>query len=112
VNIFQKAAANLPLTPGQRAFLKFLQGTFWTAMLSGAQVALPLVQSQPLAAINWGNVGHNALIAFLVTAGLAFQKYFRAQGDTALATAVGGVVADLQAGQPMTVSATATAPAQ
>jgi len=86
-NLFQRAVKGLPLTPGERAFLKALQ-----TLVMGAILAVLLGASQYLAGsggpIDWGKLGYVLLLTFLFSLGHGLAKYFTAQGDAPLGQAV------------------------
>ncbi|HLZ24407.1 MAG TPA: hypothetical protein VKQ30_20020 [Ktedonobacterales bacterium] len=83
MNVFAQARNNLNLTPGQRAFLKLVEGF----IVAGIVAALPAI-SQALAAqsINWSQIVRTAAATFSVAALLAVTKYLKAQNDPPLAT--------------------------
>lgn len=82
MNIFQRASANLPLTPVERASLKFLQSLILTALIAGLLTAAQYLQGN--GSINW----HELLIAVAGAMGLAIfhaiAKYFTSQAGTAI----------------------------
>ena len=100
MNIFSRAAAGLNLTPGERAFLKLVEGLWATALVA----ALPVV-AEALAqrSVDWTVVLHAALAAAVTAVVLAILKYAKAQGDdplsSAVASAAQAVATDLQAGK-------------
>lgn len=86
MNLFQRAAAGLALTPAERALLKLLQSLLLTAILTGL-----LAASQYLAGnstINW----HTLLFVIggqiLLAVATAIAKYITAQGDAPIGMAV------------------------
>lgn len=87
-SMFTRARLQLPLTPGERSFLKFLQGVIWSILLTAVVAVLPLVEQQT---INW----HTVITVGAGTLGLTLastvQKYFTSQGDTVGATIAGDV---------------------
>ena len=97
MNIFQKSAAGLNLTPGQRATLKLVQ-SFGNAGITAVLLALPMWLSaqdgKPL--LTWTGAG---IIAGVFVHGFmtAWQKYVSAKGDLPLAGAIGAVDATLGA---------------
>lgn len=84
MNVFAQAHNHLNLTPGQRAFLKLVEGF----CVAGVVAVLPFI-SQALAAqsINWAQVLRTAAATFSVAALLAVTKYLKAQNDPPLTTA-------------------------
>ena len=95
-SLFGQARAGLPLTPGERAYLKLVQGVAITGLIAAIQAAGPLLnQQQPdLAAIL-----HTALIAFGVSVVHAIWKLASAQGD--VAATLGGLIAPPPVGASM-----------
>lgn len=79
MDIFTKAAANLPLTPVQRAVLKLLEGFFVSACLVALQT---FAQYMAAGRVDVQQAGHTALIAGAVAFLLAVAKYYKAFGDT------------------------------
>jgi hypothetical protein len=89
-NVFAKAQAGAWLSPGQRAFLKVVDG--WVA--AGAFSALLFVfQLLGTGSINWAQDWRPIVGAFLVATALAAKKYFTAQGDTQMANVAGQAAA-------------------
>ena len=109
MNIFQKAAAGLNLTPGQRATLKLVQ-SFGNAGITAVLLALPMWLSaqdgKPL--LTWTGAG---IIAGVFVHGFmaAWQKYVSAKGDAPLAGAIGA--ADTAIGARLPSVSVASAPA-
>jgi hypothetical protein len=87
-NMFTRARLQLPLTPGERSFLKFIQGAVWSVILAGMTAVLPLIEQQT---INWRTVITLGAGTLGVTAALSIQKYFTSQADTVGATIAGDV---------------------
>lgn len=90
MNIFQKAQQGLNLTPGQRAFLKLVDGLVIAAILA----AIPIVGSAVSTRLREGNIDWTAIALFaLGTFGSAFAaavvKYCKAHMDNPLAVVVG-----------------------
>ena len=83
MTVFAKAQNNLNLTPGERAFLKLVEGF----VVAGIVAALPII-SQALAAqsINWAQLLRTAAATCSVAALLAVTKYLKAQNDPPLST--------------------------
>jgi hypothetical protein len=97
-NIFQRAWNNLPLTPGERAFLKLLKGWLYTAigvgLIAGAQY---LTNNQ---VINWWSLAWIAGGAFALSLLMALDKWFTSQGDLPLSVATEAVTQRIQAALP------------
>jgi hypothetical protein len=97
-NIFQRAWQNLPLSPGERAFLKLLKSWLFTAigvgLIAGAQYLTNNQQINvwALAWITGGAVGLSLLTAL--------DKYFTAQGDLPLSVMTEAVTQRLQGALP------------
>lgn len=91
MNLFQKANANLPLSPGQRAFLKLLQGFALTALISGLLAAAEYLAGNGV--IDWQRLLIVVLAQAALAVGHAVAKYFTAQGDQApLGSAIEAVI--------------------
>lgn len=95
MNLFQKSAAGLNLTPWQRAALKLIEGL---AVAFGI-AALPVVADalSTHAAVDWTATIHNALLLGAAAVAMALLKYAKAQGDSPLLTAVEGVLSNVAA---------------
>lgn len=87
-NMFTRARLQLPLSPAERSFLKFLQGVFWSVILAGVTAVLPLLEQQT---INWRTVLTLGAGTLGVTLALSIQKYFTSQGDIPAAALAGDV---------------------
>jgi hypothetical protein len=86
MNLFQRATQRLPLTPGERAFLKALQ-----TLCIGALISVLVTASQLLVGegnIDWQKTGYILLLTFLFSLGHGIAKYFTAQGDAPLGQAL------------------------
>jgi hypothetical protein len=92
IQLVRKAAAYQPLTPGQRALLRLIEGLVCAALVA----ALPIVAGAlGRTNVNWAEVGHAALAAAGVAVLLALAKYAKAHGDPALGdalTELGGAI--------------------
>ncbi len=86
MNIFLKAWNGLNLSPGQRAFLKVVQGLIIGGLLAAFLAIAQYFYSN--GAVNWRSVLDVALVAFLMSVGYGLSKYFSAQGDAPVATAL------------------------
>lgn len=86
MNIFLKAWNGLNLSPGQRAFLKVVQGLIIGGLLAAFLAIAQYFYSN--GAVNWRSVLDVALVAFLMSVGYGLSKYFSAQGDAPIATAL------------------------
>ena len=84
MNFLQRAAQNLPLTPGERAFLKLLKNWLYSAigtgLLIGGQAAL-----STNGAVDWLHTAYVAGGAVTLSLLTALDKWFMAQGDSPLA---------------------------
>lgn len=110
MNIFQKAAQGLNLTPGERAFLKLCKSWGITAIGSGLVIG---GQYLAVGSVDWQRIllasGGTALLSVLH----ALDKYATAHGDTPLALADEAAMSQVQQRlpQPITFPPTATVPA-
>ena len=95
MNIFQQAHKNLPLSPTERAFLRFVYMAVGSAALTGAVAAAQFVAANNHN-INWTTV----ITVFVSTFGLTLietgRKYVTAHGDGPLAAATQLVSAVIQ----------------
>ncbi len=83
MSLFTRANAYAPLSPAQRALLKFLEGLLFT----GVVAALPLVIAAfTQTSVDWGIVARAALAAFITAILMTLLKYLRALGDPPLPT--------------------------
>ena len=83
--LFARARARAPLTPGERALLRLIEGLACAALVA----ALPVVANAlGHGAVRWDDVGRAALAAAGVAVLLALAKYARAQGDPALGAVI------------------------
>lgn len=91
MNLFEKAAAGLNLTPGERATLKLLQ-SFLGAGVVSLLLAVPAVLSAKAGdpSITVASVGV-MVGAFVHGVLMAWQKYVSAKGDTPLSGAIGAI---------------------
>jgi uncharacterized membrane protein len=102
MNLFQKAAANLNLTPGERALLKTLQSLLITAIIAGLIAgATYLNNPEP---INWQHLGYIVIIAIVFSFAHGIAKFITAQGDTPLGVAIESVVEGVEKRLPATDS--------
>jgi hypothetical protein len=81
MGVFSDAAAGLPLSPAQRAFLRFVEGLLMTALVAALPVFSQLLAGQNLAQLNWAATAQSAAGAFGVALLLTLSKYFKAHGD-------------------------------
>lgn len=86
MNIFLKAWNGLNLSPGQRAFLKVIQGLIIGGLLAAFLAIAQYFYSD--GAVNWHSILDVAAVAFLMSVGYGLSKYFSAQGDAPVATAL------------------------
>ncbi|HZC07765.1 MAG TPA: hypothetical protein VE338_19160 [Ktedonobacterales bacterium] len=87
LTMFTRSALYANLTPGERAFLRFLGVLFSGSFLSAAQAVIPLLNAaNPLdpASVPWASVGHTFLATFALAVWLGIGKYRSAQGDPPL----------------------------
>lgn len=96
-SMFTRARLGLDLTPGERAFLRFVQGIVPTVLASGIVAAVPFLESQ---SVNWKEVATVAVVAMSVNLFNTLQKYFTAQGDGALAGVAGSVATAVGSAAP------------
>ena len=80
-NLFALARIGANLTPGQRAFLKLVEGFCVAGVVAATPVVASLLSRQGVA---WQDVARIAVAAFLTAALLAASKYYKAQGDAPL----------------------------
>lgn len=84
-SLFARARARAPLTPGERALLRLIEGLACAAVVA----ALPVVaDALGHGSVRWDDVARTALAAAAVAVLLALAKYARAQGDPALGAAI------------------------
>ncbi len=83
--LLQRARRHEPLTPGERAFLRLIEGLACTALVAALPVVADALGST---GVNWADIGRAALAAAAVAVLLALAKYARAQGDPALGDAL------------------------
>jgi hypothetical protein len=86
-SIFTRSRLYANLTPGERAFLRFVAVLAGGAFLAGVQAAAPLLTTLDPTAVPWASVGHTFLAAFALAVWLGIGKYRAAQGDPPLPTA-------------------------
>ncbi|MEO6890530.1 MAG: hypothetical protein ABI324_16215, partial [Ktedonobacteraceae bacterium] len=86
MNIFLKAWNGLNLSPGQRAFLKVIQGLIIGGLLAAFLAIAQYFYSD--GAVNWHSILDVAAVAFLMSVGYGLSKYFSAQGDAPVAAAI------------------------
>src|SRR5258706_12177929 len=98
MNIFSKAAQNLPLTPAQRAFLKLLKGWFYTALGVGIIAGAQYIMGTSL--IDWQKLGYIVGTGVLLSILHALDKYWTSQGDTPLALATEAIEQKIPAQPP------------
>lgn len=79
--IFARAKAGLNLTPGERAALKAREGIVIAAALAGLTAVVPYLTS---GTVNWQTVAKVFAVAAVPAFAYALNKYWTAQGDTAL----------------------------
>lgn len=106
LNLFQRAARRLPLTPEERAILKFVMLSIMTATIAGITAVVTYLGSGGKT-VNWQIVFYLFIGPFILTLGETYRKWVSANGDGPLGAAlqlmteaakrsnVGGGVADL-----------------
>ena len=85
--MFSRSAMYANLTPGERAFLRFLSVLLGGAFLAGVQAVSPMLTTLDPTAVPWASVGHTFLAAFALAVWLGIGKYRSAQGDPPLPVA-------------------------
>ena len=86
-SIFTRSRLYANLTPGERAFLRFVAVLAGGAFLAGVQAAAPLLTTLDPTSVPWASVGHTFLAAALLAVWLGIGKYRAAQGDPPLPNA-------------------------
>lgn len=81
MNLFAQAAQNLPLSPAERALLRFVKGLIVTAIAAGMTAAAPFVFVGPNQTVDWHQVLTVGLSVFGVTLFNTIMKYFTAHAD-------------------------------
>ncbi|HEY7346689.1 MAG TPA: hypothetical protein VH599_00125 [Ktedonobacterales bacterium] len=82
LDIYRRARQHLPLTPKERAFLKFAQGLVVSAITSALFAAGQLILSK--GAISWQDLWKVAAVAATVTVFNTLIKFFTARGEPEL----------------------------
>lgn len=90
--LFARARAYAPLTPGERALLRLIEGLACAALVAALPVVASALGRGP---VRWDDVARTALAAAAVAVLLALAKYARAQGDPALGTVIAEVAGAL-----------------
>lgn len=90
--LFARAQAYAPLTPGERALLRLIEGLACAAVVAALPVVADALGHGP---VRWDDVARTALAAAAVAVLLALAKYARAQGDPTLGTAIAEVAGAL-----------------
>lgn len=88
LNMFTRARLKLPLSPAEHAFIEFLWGALFSAIVSGMLAAVPFVETQT---VNWKLVITSALVTTGVNLFNALRQYCLKLGDSPLATLAGDV---------------------
>jgi len=86
MNLFQKAAARLNLTPTERAILKLVESLLYVAAFNIIVAAAQYIQNNQQ--INWAFLLKLIIAQAILAVLLALSKYFKAQGDPAIAAAI------------------------
>lgn len=103
-NVFQRAFHSLPLSPTERAFLKFVYAAIWSAVVTGGTAIVQYLML-PGHAVNPHIVLSVFFGAFFVTLGETFRKYVTAHFDGPLGSALVAVSTALKAQQQTTDAA-------
>ena len=82
LDIFRRSRQYLPLTPKERAILKFVQGLIVSAITAALFAVGQLILSK--GSISWQELWTVAAVAATVTVFNALIKYLTAKGDPAL----------------------------
>lgn len=90
MNLFQKAAAGMNLTPGQRAFLKLVEALGVAFLVAAAPVVADALSSH--GTVVWSDALRTALAAGAVAVILSIIKYGKAHGDSPLIQPLLGVL--------------------
>lgn len=80
LTLFQRARAYLPLTPAERAFLKFLEGAVCTAIVAAASIIYQGLNQH----LDWNAILHTALAAGATALLFTLNKYLTAHLDPTL----------------------------
>lgn len=75
LNLWQRAAQNVFLSPEERAFLKFVNGTLASAAMAGVSAVIPFVTGVQ---VNWLYVLQVFVAAFTLTVINTIQKWVTA----------------------------------
>ena len=103
MNLFQRASQKLPLTPGERAFIKLIQGWVLTALSAGIMAgAQYLLNNQQ---VNWQAMLYIVGGAVLLSVLSAVTKYYTAQGDVPIAVLSDAIMQRVQGALPALVAA-------
>lgn len=107
-SIFTRAQRYESLAPAERALLRLVEGLASVALVgaltAGAQY-LGSPAGSGLGAVAWAEVARVCAAGAAVAVLLALSKYFKAQGDPALADALSGLGTRLAAGDPAQTAA-------
>ncbi len=100
MNLFDKANAGLPLTPIQRAFLRFMEGAIVATVVSAMPaIAAAMASTAP----DWGNVSRIFVATFAVVLLLSLSKWAKAHGDNQIAQEADTLAQDIEHGLPNNV---------
>jgi hypothetical protein len=107
MNLITKAAANANMTPTERAALKLLEGFGYVVLMNVIYTITAYLSSN-------GNIDYAALAKLIVwqvvlALMLSIAKYFKAQGDTTLATAIDAAEAQVAKREPSITPVVSTA---
>ena len=84
--LFQRSKNYQPLTPHERALLKFVQGLILTAVVAALVAVANLILDK--GNVNFQELWKAAAVAAIIAVANALIKYFTAKGDPELADVV------------------------
>lgn len=90
LDIYRRASKHLPLTPGERAFLRWVD-TLILSVVSAAATAMGYAFWKHGGTLSWQDLAQAGVYAALTAILLAVAKYFRALGDTDLGAWLGQI---------------------
>ncbi len=89
MSLFVRAAANQPLSPGERAILKLIESTLISALLSGFVAIYPYLASASADATPaWQPALHTFAVTVALSILLSVVKWFKANNEPMLAGVV------------------------
>ena len=78
LSLWRRAAQNLPLSPEERAILKFVKSTIVSAFISAVVAVYPFIAGAKNANVDWGTVEHTFFITMLMVIYATSDKYVTA----------------------------------